>query len=129
MKKALYITFGTVCVGLGVLGIFLPLMPTTVFLLLAAFFYSRSSDRFHSWLLNNPLFGEYIRNYHEGRGMTLKHKARAVMVLWGTIAVSMWFVESLGIRVVLFLIASGVSIFLLRFVKTYRPDLPAEAVE
>ncbi|MFN6964665.1 MAG: YbaN family protein [Pyrinomonadaceae bacterium] len=122
VKKATFITLGTMCVGLGVVGIFLPLMPTTVFLLAAAYFYSRSDERFYGWLLDNRVFGEYIRNYREGRGMTLKHKTRALAVLWTTIAVSIWLVESIAVRLVLFLVASGVSIFLLRFVPTYRPE-------
>lgn len=112
--------------ALGTIGIFVPLMPTTVFLLMAAFFYSRSSDRFHNWLLNNRLFGEYIRNYREGRGMTARHKARAIVVLWVTIGVSMWLVEPIAVRVVLLSVASGVSVFLLRFVPTYRPHPPAQ---
>lgn len=122
MTKVLFIILGSICVGLGVLGIFLPLMPTTVFLLLAAYFYSRSSDRFYNWLIGNRVFGTYIRNYREGHGMTLRHKVNAVTMLWITVGISLWFLQSLGLRILLFLIASSVSIFLLRFVKTYRPE-------
>lgn len=122
-KRIIYITLGTICVGLGTIGIFVPLMPTTVFLLMAAFFYSRSSDRFHDWLLSNRLFGEYVRNYREGRGMTAKHKTRAVVMLWVTIGISMWFVPLLAVRILLLVVAAGVSVFLLRFVPTYRPEL------
>jgi uncharacterized membrane protein YbaN (DUF454 family) len=125
VTKVLFIILGSVCVGLGVLGIFLPLMPTTVFLLLAAYFYSRSSDRFYNWLIGNRVFGTYIRNYREGHGMTLRHKVNAVSVLWVTVGISLWFLESLALRILLFLIASSVSIFLLRFVKTYRPEAAA----
>jgi uncharacterized membrane protein YbaN (DUF454 family) len=121
VKKILYIILGTLCVGLGVLGIFLPLMPTTVFLLLAAFFYSRSSDRFYEWLIRNPVFGEYIRNYREGRGMTLRHKVHAITLLWITVGISLWFLQSLALRILLLVIASSVTIFLSWFVKTYRP--------
>ena len=63
IRKAILIFTGTVCVALGVLGMFLPLMPTTVFLLMAAYCYSRSSERFHNWLLTNRLCGSYISNY------------------------------------------------------------------
>jgi uncharacterized membrane protein YbaN (DUF454 family) len=121
-KRIIYITLGTLCVGLGLIGIVVPLMPTTVFLLMAAFFYSRSSDRFHDWLLTNRLFGDYIRNYREGRGMTATHKTRAILLLWVTIGLSMWMVRLLAVRVLLFIIASAVSVFLLWFVKTYQPD-------
>jgi uncharacterized membrane protein YbaN (DUF454 family) len=125
----LFIILGSVCVGLGVVGIFLPLMPTTVFLLLAAYFYSRSSDRFYEWLIGNRVFGTYIRNYREGHGMTLRHKVNAVGVLWVTVGISLWFLQSLALRIMLFLIASSVSIFLLRFVKTYRPGANAGGSE
>ena len=64
IRKALLIFAGTLCVGLGVLGMFLPLMPTTVFLLMAAYCYSKSSEKFHTWLLSNRLFGKYISNYN-----------------------------------------------------------------
>jgi uncharacterized membrane protein YbaN (DUF454 family) len=122
MTRILFIIAGTVCVALGVIGIFLPLMPTTVFLLLAAYFYSRSSERFYQLLLKNRYLGTYIHNYRAGHGMTLRHKVNSVTMLWLTVGVSLWLIESLALRMLLFLIASSVSIFLLRFVKTYRPE-------
>jgi uncharacterized membrane protein YbaN (DUF454 family) len=122
MTRILFIIAGTVCVALGVIGIFLPLMPTTVFLLLAAYFYSRSSDRFYQMLLKNRYLGTYIHNYRAGHGMTFRHKVNSVTMLWLTVGVSLWLLESIALRMLLFLIASSVSIFLLRFVKTYRPE-------
>ncbi|MDQ3730654.1 MAG: YbaN family protein [Pseudomonadota bacterium] len=112
---------GTLCVGLGFIGIFLPVLPTTPFLLLAAFCYARSSKRLHHWLLTNRWFGEYLKNYHEGRGMRLRHKALALIVMWASIgwtvqnAVPVWW----G-KLILLAIALGVSVLLLR-IKTYRP--------
>jgi hypothetical protein len=70
--RPLLIASGTICVALGILGIFVPVLPTTPFLLLAAFFYARSSERFHQWLLGNHWFGQYIRNYQQGRGIALR---------------------------------------------------------
>ena len=66
LKKNLLIAAGTLCVVLGVIGMFIPVLPTTPFLLLAAVCYGRSSKRFYHWLLTNRWFGEYIRNYREG---------------------------------------------------------------
>jgi hypothetical protein len=107
---------GTISVGLGILGIFLPLLPTTPFLLLAAFLYARSSQRFYDWLLNNRWFGSYITNYRERRGISLKIKILAVSVLWITITFSSWFVvQLLMARIVLFLIAAGVTWHILSF--------------
>ena len=67
-KKWTLILVGSLSIGLAFLGIFLPLLPTTPFLLLAAACYLRSSDRFYHWLIYHKWFGNYIRNYREGRG-------------------------------------------------------------
>jgi len=113
---------GSLCVALGVLGIFLPLLPTTPFLLLAAVCFARSSKRFYDWLMNNRWFGEYIRSYREGRGIPLKQKVLAIILLWLTIgstallAVTLWWV-----RLILLCIAVGVTIHLVKL-KTYRPE-------
>jgi uncharacterized membrane protein YbaN (DUF454 family) len=93
VRKAILIFAGTVCVALGVLGMFLPLLPTTVFLLMAAYCYSRSSERFHTWLLNNRLFGDYIRNYKSGRGISMRQKVTTTSILWVSIGVSIWLLS------------------------------------
>lgn len=127
VRKAILIFFGTVFVGLGVLGMFLPLVPTTVFLLLAAYCYSRSSERFHNWLLNNRWCGKYIKDYQEGRGMTATHKFRAILLLWASIGFSIWMVGGrFWLALLLAAIAVGVTAHVL-WIKTYRPDgTPAE---
>jgi len=105
------IVVGTISTALGILGIFVPILPTTPFLLLAAACYSRSSQRFYDWLLNNKYFGNYIRNYLEKKGIPLKVKVLTVVVLWATIGCSVAFaVEILFVRVLLIVIAIGVSI-------------------
>ncbi len=76
VKKWTLIVAGTICVCLGVAGIFLPLLPTTPFLLLAAVCYAGSSPRFYHWLMNNRWFGRYIKNYREGKGLTLNDEDR-----------------------------------------------------
>ena len=110
LMKALLVTLGTISVGLGVLGIFLPLLPTTVFLLLAAACYARSSDRFYLWLVNHRWLGTYIRNHYEGRGMKRRDKVVTLIALWAGIgATAIWSVESLWIRLVLLGIATAVT--------------------
>jgi len=112
--RILLIIAGTVCVGLGIVGIFLPVLPTTPFLLLAAICYARSSQRFHSWLLNNKWFGSYIRNYLERKGISLRAKIVTLSLLWITIGVSVAFaVETLALEFILVIIAIGVSIHIL----------------
>ena len=65
VKKAIFVVSGTISLGLGAAGLFLPILPTTPFLLLSAACYYKGSERMHRWLLNNKLFGDYIRNYKE----------------------------------------------------------------
>ncbi len=116
LTRLLLVTFGTLFVGLGIVGIFVPVLPTTPFLLLAAACYARSSPRFYHWLLNNRWFGNYIRNYRQKRGIPLKVKLLTITLLWLTIGASVIFaVQSLAVRIILILIAIGVSIHILSF--------------
>ncbi|UCD13738.1 MAG: YbaN family protein [Thermoplasmatales archaeon] len=114
------ITAGTIFLGLGILGIFLPILPTTPFLLLAAACYARSSEKFYNWLINNKWFGSYIKNYREGKGVPLKIKVYTISLLWITILFSAFFiVRILWVKVLLILIAVGVTIHVLT-IKTYK---------
>ena len=122
--KSLLIVCGTLCVALGVLGMLLPVLPTTPFLLLAAFCYAHGSKRFYHRLTTNRWFGEYIRNYREGRGIPSKQKIFTILLLWLTIGSTTLFAVSLWwLRLVLLGIAIGVTIHLAR-VKTYKPAAP-----
>ncbi len=98
---------------IGVLGIFLPILPTTPFLLLAAALYARSSEHFYYWLLHNKWFGDYIKNYREGKGIAWKIKLRTISLLWVTILFSIFKVEILWVRILLLLIAVAVSTHIL----------------
>ena len=127
VRKAVLIFAGTVCVALGVLGMFLPLLPTTVFLLMAAYCYSRSSERFHTWLINNRLLGSYIRNYKSGQGISLRQKITTTGILWVSIGVSIWLLGgSFWATLLLLLIAIGVTLHLV-LIKTYDPEVTAAA--
>jgi uncharacterized membrane protein YbaN (DUF454 family) len=110
LKRYLLITLGTICLAIGIVGIFTPILPTTPFLLLAAFCYLRSSQRFHSWLMNNRVFGGYIRSYTEGRGIPLKVKLFTISLLWVTIGISIWLVANVVVTAVLLVVAAGVSL-------------------
>jgi uncharacterized membrane protein YbaN (DUF454 family) len=110
MQRRLLATGGTVSLGLGIAGIFIPILPTTPFLLLAAYCYMRSSSRMHRWLLNNRFFGSYVRNYIEGRGMPLHLKIITIALLWTTIGLTTAFaVDYIAIRIVLIIIAFAVT--------------------
>ncbi len=110
------IIFGTAMVGVGILGIFLPLLPATPFFLLAAASYAKSSTKFYNWLTQNKWFGAYIRNYSERKSIPLSAKIISVTVLWITIICSIIFIDKqMYLNIILGLIAIGVTIHIFRF--------------
>lgn len=122
VMRILWLTIGVVCVVLATIGIALPILPTTPFLLAAAACFCKSSPRMYNWLLNNKWFGQYIKNYKEGRGIPMRTKVAALTVLWATIVVSTVFVLGrllpqafvLPVQLVMVVIPVGVSIHILR---------------
>jgi uncharacterized membrane protein YbaN (DUF454 family) len=107
------IACGTIFVGLGLIGIVLPILPTTPFLLLAAWCYARSSERYYKWLISNKRFGKYIKDYREGKGIPLKAKITAITLLWFTISLSIIFIVfNLYIRIIMLITAILVSIYI-----------------
>jgi uncharacterized membrane protein YbaN (DUF454 family) len=114
LLRGTLVAAGTFFLALGVVGIFIPLLPTTPFLLLAAACYARGSKRLHDWLMGNRLFGRYIQNYREGKGVPMGAKALTLALLWATIIVSAWFfVSNPYLRVALVAIALAVSAHIL----------------
>jgi uncharacterized protein len=112
--RVLLIVVGILSLGLAILGIFLPLLPTTPFLLLAAWCFSKSSKRFYDWLLNNKLFGNYVKNYHEKKATTFKIKLLTLALLWITIGFSIIIVtDVLLVKVILVIVAICVSVHVL----------------
>ena len=115
LKKWTLIALGSLSLSLGFLGIFLPLLPTTVFLLIAAACYAKSSDRLYNWLLNHKWFGPYIRNWREHKAISLKSKLIILILLWATLSLSAFgFIEIISVRILLFLIGTGVTVFILK---------------
>jgi uncharacterized membrane protein YbaN (DUF454 family) len=88
IKRGIFTMLGTVFLVIGAIGIVLPVLPTTPLLLLAAACYIRGSPRLYHWMLHNRVFGEFLRNYRAGRGITLRHKLTALALLWGAIGYS-----------------------------------------
>lgn len=110
---------GTVLVGIGILGIFLPLLPTTVFFLMAAWCYARSSRRFYDWLHSNRYFGKYLKNYREGRGITRANKISTIVILWCSILYSMTVVHTWYVLLILAAVGIGVTVHLV-MIPTHR---------
>lgn len=114
--KSVYIIFGSLSLALGIVGIFIPLLPTTPLLLLAAALYFRSSPQLYEWLLNHPKLGTYIRNFREYNAIPLRAKIVSITLLWLTIGYCVVAViEPLWIRIALALLASAITIHILSF--------------
>lgn len=111
--RIIMIILGSLCVFIGTLGLALPLLPTTPFLLLGAYFYMKSSDKFYNWLINNKYLGTFIKNYKEHKGMSLRPKITSITLLWMTIlyAVYCWS-DSIYISALLISIAVAVTVHL-----------------
>ena len=113
--RILLLIGGTVALVLAMLGVFLPLLPTTPLVLLAAWCFARSSARFHRRLLANRWLGPYIHNYQQGRGMPAQAKVITLIMLWSAIGVGAVFVAPVWwSRLLLIAIAAGVTMYLLR---------------
>ena len=120
LKKRLFVAAGTITLVLGIVGIIMPVLPTTPFLLLAAICYLRGSQRLYNALLGNRFVGSYIRNYLEGRGMPLKMKIWTLTLLWIAIICSaLLATDSLIIRIILAVVLMGVTIHIL-LIKTVK---------
>jgi uncharacterized membrane protein YbaN (DUF454 family) len=124
LKKQIYIAIAFLFVGMGTLGIFLPLLPTTPFLLLAVYFFMNSSRSRLKWLLSHKHLGPYIRSYLSKEGIPLKLKARTIALLWATIlSTAIFATEKLHVRILLGVIATGVTIHIASK-KTKKEDDP-----
>jgi len=116
MMKLMLVVLGFISLILAVIGVFIPILPTTPFLLLSAACFLRGSDRAYQWLMNHRLFGEYIRNFRDHKAIPLRTKIISVSLLWITILFSIFFVaEALYLRVMLAIIAIAVTAHILHF--------------
>lgn len=110
--RPLLLAAGILCVGIGAVGLFVPVLPSTPLFLLAAACFARSSRRLHRWLLHNRLFGRVIRGYLERRTVPLRTKIGAIVFLWAGITASILAVPILPVRILLALVAVAVTVHL-----------------
>jgi hypothetical protein len=109
----LFFILGSISLSLGAIGVFMPVLPTTPFLLLAAFCYLRSSQRLYNWLINHRIFGGYIYNYITYKAVTKKSKIGAIVFLWLTLIISILLMNITYVRISLLAIGAAVSIYLM----------------
>ncbi|WP_455230627.1 YbaN family protein [Geopseudomonas aromaticivorans] len=117
----LLLGIGWLSVTLGVIGIFLPILPTTPFLLLAAACFVRSSRRVYVWLVTHPRLGPWIRDYLDGHGIPLKAKVYAIGLMWASILLSCYLVPLLPARLFMLTSAVLVTLYILRQKTRERP--------
>jgi hypothetical protein len=120
--RVLFLIAGSACVALGVIGLFLPLLPTTPFLLLAAACYARGSRRFYDWLLANRTFGPLIHEWRTHRSIPYKTKLSAIALMSATLGVSIvFFVEPVWLKLLLTAMGVGLAIWMYRMPSRDRP--------
>ncbi|WAJ69438.1 YbaN family protein [Catenovulum adriaticum] len=112
--RYLLIFIGWSAIVLGALGVVLPVLPTTPFILLAGACFAKSSPRFYQWLLNQAYFGEMITNYQKYKGISRKIKVRAILLMWLSMSFSAYLVGQLWLTLTLLLTAVAVSCYLWR---------------
>lgn len=110
--KTVYKVVGLLSLGVGAVGVVLPLLPTTPFLLLAAFCFARSSERLHAYLYEHSVFGGYLQRYESG-ALTVSDKLRTLALLWIGLGCSAFFTGKLTVAIVLGVIGIAVTIHLL----------------
>ncbi|HEY1147806.1 MAG TPA: YbaN family protein [Pseudoduganella sp.] len=112
--RAAFVIAGFISLALGIIGIFVPLLPTTPFLLLASACFARGSKRMHHWLRSHGTFGRYLRDFEDGRGIPLRGKVLAMAMMWPSMIYAMWRVGHLALQLMLLAIACGVTFYILR---------------
>ncbi len=114
IKRILLIIAGVLSLVLGVIGAFVPLLPTVPLILLAAYCFGRSSERLHQWLIHHRYFGPILDNFQAGKGIPKRVKYRTIAIIWVSMGFSCWMVAKLWLCVMLVCIGLAVSIYLLR---------------
>lgn len=123
VAKILLIIAGSISLGLGVLGIFIPGLPVTPFMLLSAWLFFRSSQTLYNKLLNNRFLGKYIRNYRKNKGMTLKIKLWSIFLMWAMISISTIFmIEEMPIKLIVITVGLIGTIVMGFIIKTVKPE-------
>ncbi len=113
--KILFVVLGLISLVVGILGVFLPLLPATPFLLFSAWSFAKSSDKLYNWLMNHKVLGTIIRDYRDEKSLTIRIKISAILLLWVSMLYSIFYVvnEKWWLQLILATIATGVTIHLL----------------
>ena len=113
--RYLYILFGTLCLVMGLIGVFLPVLPTTPLLLLTAFCYYRGSDRLYEWLMSHPYLDTHIKRFREHRIIPRKAKAYILTMLWASLLFCAYILTPVWLKCLMIAIAIGVTWHILSY--------------
>lgn len=137
IRRWLLVAAGTLAVGVGLIGVVVPVLPTVPFLLVAAYCYARSSERFYRWLIGNRVFGHHLDRYVRGEGISWKVKTFSVTLLWAVILLTVFLAGlPLWARLLLLVIAAAVTVHIVtlrgrplarEICRDAGPDRPADA--
>jgi len=122
LKKVIYFSTGFISLFLGLIGVFLPILPTTPFILLSAYLFAQSSKKYHEWLRNNRHFGKTIRSWESGRGLTNTEKWKMLVIVTLAFAISLYFCTNTIGRIIL-LILYPVPVTIALLTRTNREQL------
>lgn len=121
-KKILFIIAGSVCLALGFIGMFVPVLPTTPLVLLAAFLFSRSSERLSSWIAQTPIYRAYVEPFKQSGGISLPRKMRILAISYSVMGLSAFLVQ----KPVVWIVLAAVAIFLAVLMLAIIPTIPKE---
>ena len=112
VKNIVLTLFGWICVGLGVIGVVLPLLPTTPFILLAASCFAKSSPRFHAWITQHSFFGPIIRNFSHKQPIPKPICIKIIVLISATLSISIFLINTLWVTILLVLLGTGLCTYL-----------------
>lgn len=120
--RILFICLGFLFVGIGAVGIVVPILPTTPFLLLASFFFAKGSKRFHDWFMSTKLYKKHLESFVQSRAMTLKSKLTILLPVSAMLIITFIFVNNLHARIVLVILFIGKYLYFFTQIKTIKED-------
>ena len=120
--RILFICLGFLFVGIGAVGIVVPILPTTPFLLLASFFFAKGSKRFHDWFMSTKLYKKHLESFVKSRSMTLKSKLTILLPVSAMLIITFIFVNNMHARIVLVILFIGKYLYFFTQIKTIKNE-------
>lgn len=111
-NRFIWIFFGSLSLIIGLIGIVIPILPTTPLVILAGFCFGKSSPKLHHWLLTNPYFGRYLLDYQKGNGVPFRIKWMAVLIVWISVGFTLIIIPLVLVKILMILVAIFVTIFI-----------------